>query len=84
MNNLTVEPNSQGKYEAAEAMHRQALVGFEKMHGKEHLLTLMSVHFLAHLLVNQHRYCDEGAALYERACELGMRVPVLRAADKIC
>ena len=57
----------QGKYEEAEAMHRQALEGYEKVLGSEHLHTLTSVYCLAHLLANRYLY-GESLDLYDRAC----------------
>jgi hypothetical protein len=58
--------DSQGKYEKAEAMHRQTLARREKVLGHEHPDTLTSVYCLAHLLAHQHRY-HEALALYDRA-----------------
>ena len=48
-------------------MNRETLARSEKVLGREHPDTLMSVYNLAHLLANQHRYA-ESRALYERAC----------------
>jgi hypothetical protein len=41
-----------GKYEEAEAMHRQELAICEKVLGHEHPSTLTSVYCLAHLLAH--------------------------------
>ena len=57
----------QGKYEVAEKMQRRALEGYEKILGKEHPYTLMSVWCLAYLLQVQREY-DDSAIFYERAC----------------
>jgi tetratricopeptide (TPR) repeat protein len=67
MNNLAGVLEKQGKYEEAEAIHRQALQQREKVLGYEHLETLESVYCLAHLLSTTHRY-NESLALYKRAC----------------
>jgi tetratricopeptide (TPR) repeat protein len=67
VNNLAAVLNSQGKYEEAEAMHRQTLARMEKVLGHEHLHTLTSIHCLAHLLTHRRRY-NEALALYEKAC----------------
>jgi len=56
-----------GKYEEAEAMHRQELAICEKVLGREHADTLTSVHCLAHLLSTSHRY-SEYLALDKKAC----------------
>jgi hypothetical protein len=42
-----------GKYEEAEAMHRQTLATREKVLGRKHPDTLTSVYCLAHLLAEQ-------------------------------
>ena len=47
MNNLALLLNKQGKYEEAEAMHRQKLGLSEKVLGKEHPNTLTSMNNLA-------------------------------------
>ena len=74
---------SQGKYEEAEAMHRQDLEGSEKVLGREHPDTLTSVYCLAYLLA---MVCDykESLDLYSRACDgysvvLGEHHPTTRA-----
>ncbi|KAI7194846.1 hypothetical protein KC316_g4698, partial [Hortaea werneckii] len=46
VSNLAAALQSQGKYEAAEAMNRRALGGLEKLLGKEHPSTLTSVNNL--------------------------------------
>jgi tetratricopeptide (TPR) repeat protein len=67
MSNLALVLDSQGKYEAAEAMNRQTLSLKETVLGREHPSTLRSVYYLAYLLASRHRY-DESFVLYERAC----------------
>jgi hypothetical protein len=56
MNNLAEVLNSQGKYEVAEAMHKQTLATREKVLGKEHLYTLTSICNLALVLDGQGKY----------------------------
>ena len=56
----------QGSYDNAEQMTRRALDGREKVLGKEHPDTLMSVYCLAYLLQQQQRY-PMAKSLYERA-----------------
>jgi hypothetical protein len=46
----------QGKYEAAEEMHRRALTGCEKVLGVEHPETLTSISNLALVLQDQGKY----------------------------
>jgi len=58
--------SDQGKYEDAEEMHRQVLVLYETVLGKEHPSTLTSVYCLAHLLHLQQRPSETGP-LYRRA-----------------
>ena len=50
VNNLGLVLDSQGKYEEAEAMHRRALEGYEKVLGREHPDTLTSVSNLGNVL----------------------------------
>lgn len=45
--------DSQGKYEEAEVMHRQALEAREKVLGREHPLTLNSANNLGFVLSRQ-------------------------------
>lgn len=66
MSNLALVLQSQGKYEAAEAMNRRALEGYEKALGNEHPDTLTNVYYLAFLLHRWGRY-DEAILLYKRA-----------------
>jgi tetratricopeptide (TPR) repeat protein len=68
MNNLALVLDSQGKYEEAEAMHRQTLAMREKVLGCEHLNTLTSVYCLAYLLAKQRMF-EESLDLYRRACD---------------
>jgi tetratricopeptide (TPR) repeat protein len=56
----------QGKYGEAEAMHRRALEGYEKVLGPEHPNTLTSVYHLAFLFHEQHKY-SEASEFYQRA-----------------
>lgn len=67
INSLAGVLGSQGKYEEAEEMHRQALALMESVLGKEHPDTLMSVYRLAHLLHRVKRYKD-AELMYQRAC----------------
>jgi len=53
MNNLALVLDSQGKYEAAEEMHRRALELCEKVLGPEHPSTLVSMNNLARMLDSQ-------------------------------
>jgi tetratricopeptide (TPR) repeat protein len=55
MHNLATVLECQGKYEKAEEMHRRALRVMEKVPGKEHPDTLMSMNNLALVLVGQGR-----------------------------
>jgi hypothetical protein len=80
--------NRQGKYEEAEAMHRQTLATREKVLGREHPDTLTSVYCLAHLLAKQHMF-KESLNLYRRACDgyskvLGEHHPTTRACRQHC
>ena len=68
VNNLASVLWDQGKYEAAEEMHRRALEGREKVLGAEHPDTLISVYHLAYLFHIQKRY-SEASLLYLRASE---------------
>lgn len=63
---LTLE--RQGKYKEAETMHRQTLALREKVLGKEHIDTLLSVFCLAHSVAKQDCLI-EATTLYQRACE---------------
>ena len=56
MNNLAIVLGSQGKYEQAEEMYRQALRLAETVLGKEHPDTLMSINNLATVLSDQGKY----------------------------
>jgi Tfp pilus assembly protein PilF len=51
----------QGKYEEAEAMHRQALRGYEKVLGPEHPDTLTSVNNVGLVLERQGKYKEAEA-----------------------
>jgi hypothetical protein len=56
MNNLACVLDSQGKYEEAETLHRQALELRTKALGTEHPDTLTSMYNLANTLNRQRRY----------------------------
>jgi len=56
MNEIGVVLSNQGKYEAAEKMHRETLQLSEKVLGKEHPETLTSMNNLALVLSNQGKY----------------------------
>jgi Tfp pilus assembly protein PilF len=56
------------KYEEAEAMHRRALEGSEKMLGREHPHTLTSLNNLGSVLSKQGKY-EEAEAMHRRALE---------------
>ncbi|KAH7384380.1 kinesin light chain 1 [Phaeosphaeria sp. MPI-PUGE-AT-0046c] len=58
----------QGQYEEAEAMHRRALEGREKVLGREHPYTLTSVSQLGLVLARQGQY-KEADAINQRALE---------------
>ncbi|KAL1640170.1 hypothetical protein SLS61_010263, partial [Didymella pomorum] len=57
---------SQGKYDEAEVMHRQALEGREKALGQKHLSTLISANNLGLVLERQGKY-EEAEAMHRRA-----------------
>jgi Tfp pilus assembly protein PilF len=59
---------SQGKYEEAEAMHRRALEGREKVLGPEHPETITSVNNLGSMLERQSKY-EEAEAMHRRELE---------------
>jgi hypothetical protein len=80
--------SSQGRYDEAEAMHRQTLATREKVLGREHPDTLTSVYCLAYLLAKQHMF-EESLHLYKRACHgyskvLGEHHPTARACWQHC
>ncbi|KAI7973725.1 hypothetical protein EIK77_000227 [Talaromyces pinophilus] len=60
--------DQQGKYEEAEAMHRQALDAREKVLGRKHPNTLTSVNNLGLVLDSQAKY-DEAEVMYRQALE---------------
>jgi tetratricopeptide (TPR) repeat protein len=83
LHNLGLVLESQGKYEEAEAMHRRALEAREKVLGREHPDTLVSVSQLGSVLERQGKY-EESFSLYSRACDgysivLGEHHPITRA-----
>jgi tetratricopeptide (TPR) repeat protein len=65
MNNLALLLDRQGKYEEAEAMHRQTLATREKGLGHEHPDTLTSMNNLALLLDRQGKY-EEAVAMHKQ------------------
>ena len=56
MDNLAEVLRNQGKYEAAEKMHRRTLELCEKVLGLEHPTTLTSMNNLAEVLRDQGKY----------------------------
>ncbi|KAH0565005.1 hypothetical protein GP486_001603 [Trichoglossum hirsutum] len=56
MNNLALVLRQQGKYEAAEKMHRRTLILRKKVLGEEHPSTLASMNNLAEMLRQQGNY----------------------------
>ena len=73
MNNLALVLNKQGKYEEAEAMHRQGLELSEKVLGKEHPNTLTSMNNLAEVLSKQGKY-EEAEAIHRQKLGLSEKV----------
>ena len=69
MNNLAEVLSSQGKYEAAEAMHRRTLELSEKVLGLEHPHTLTSMNNLAEVLRSQGKY-EAAEAMHRRTLVL--------------
>ena len=65
MNNLALVLNSQGKYEEAEAMHRETVATREKVLGREHPDTLTSMSNLALVLNSQGKY-EEAEAMHRQ------------------
>jgi hypothetical protein len=66
-------------------MLQHTLRGLDKMLGKEHPDTLVSVHFLASLYKNTRKYHD-ALPLYQRACVgyekvLGLNHPATKACN---
>ena len=60
MNNLALVLRSQGNYEEAKQIHRQALSLRERVLGKEYPDTLGSMNNLALVLSNQGNYEEAG------------------------
>jgi Tfp pilus assembly protein PilF len=75
MNNLALVLDSQGKYEEAEAMHRQTLATSEKVLGHEHPSTLTSMNNLAGVLNSQGKY-EEAEVMHRQT--LATREKMLR------
>ena len=65
MDNLALVLSSQGKYDEAEEMHRQALTLRERVLRKKHPDTLTSVYCLVYLLHQKKRYKD-AEVFYDR------------------
>jgi tetratricopeptide (TPR) repeat protein len=66
VDNLGLVLYSQGKYEEAEAMHRRALIGYEKVLGPDHPDMLTSVSNLGLVLDSQGKY-EEAEEMHRRA-----------------
>jgi Tfp pilus assembly protein PilF len=66
VNNFGLMLRSMGKYEEAEAMHRRALEGREKVLGPEHPYTLTSVGNLGSVLRSLGKH-EEAEAMHQRA-----------------
>ena len=66
--------NILGQYEEAEAMHRRAYKGYEKVLGPEHPYTLTSVNNLGLVLQSQGKY-EEAEAMHRRALKSREKVP---------
>ena len=73
MNNLASVLSSQGNYEEAERIHRQALALYETVLGKEHPSTLTSMNNLASVLSSQGKY-EEAERIHRQALALRERV----------
>jgi CHAT domain-containing protein/Flp pilus assembly protein TadD len=73
MNNLALLYYSQGRYSEAEPLFKQALQLSEKVLGKEHPDTLVSMNNLAGLYRSQGRY-SEAEPLYKQALQLREKV----------
>ena len=69
MNNLAGALRSQGKYEQAEEMHRQALRLRETVMGKEHPATLTSMDNLAGRLRGQGKH-EQAEEMHRQALGL--------------
>jgi Tfp pilus assembly protein PilF len=63
VNNLGLVLNNQGKYKEAEAIHRWALEGGEKVLRRHYPSTLTSVNNLGNVLASQGKY-EEAEAMY--------------------
>jgi tetratricopeptide (TPR) repeat protein len=70
---LALVLDSQGKYEEAEAMHRQKLARCEKVLGHEHPDTLTSMINLALVLDSQGKY-EEAEAMHRQTLALREKV----------
>ena len=73
MNNLAGVLSSQGSYEEAERIHREALALMESVLGKEHPSTLASMNNLADVLSSQGSY-EEAERIHREAWALRERV----------
>ncbi|MCJ1443150.1 MAG: hypothetical protein MMC23_003648 [Stictis urceolatum] len=81
MNNLALVLNRQGKYEEAEAMHRQTL-DLKEVLGPQHLGTLTSMNNLASVLNSQGKY-EEAEAMHRQTLDLKKEVLGLRHPDTL-
>ena len=73
LNNLAGLYHSQGRYSEAEPLYKEALQLCEKLLGKEHPGTLISINNLARLYHSQGRY-GEAEPLLKEALQLGEKV----------
>ncbi|RYP45025.1 hypothetical protein DL770_011441 [Monosporascus sp. CRB-9-2] len=73
MSNLALVLDSQGKYDEAEQMHRQALALSQAVLGREHPDTLKSMRNLALVLHSQGKYV-EAEQMHRQAMALSQAV----------
>ncbi|RYP03604.1 hypothetical protein DL764_005034 [Monosporascus ibericus] len=73
MDDLPLVLNSQGKYDEAEQMYRQALALSKAVLGKKHSVILTSMDNLANVLDNQGKY-DEAEQMYRQVLQLRQAV----------
>src|SRR5436305_963589 len=86
MADLTPTYHQQGRSKEAEDINRRTLELRERVLGKEHPDTLMSIYWLAYLLQKRKRY-DSSSVLYQRALlgyqkKLGLDYPTTLACSK--
>ncbi|OAP56891.1 hypothetical protein AYL99_09003 [Fonsecaea erecta] len=72
-NNLALVLSDQGKYEAAEQMHREVVEVIERALGKEHPSTLTSINNLALVLSHQGKY-EAAEQMHREVVEVRERV----------